>query len=238
MADPGVSDRELQAWLFRARHEARRRGLLEPNRARSLPPRPGRRPLPRPTRQPAAVLSSVRTIVHREERAPFDPERRYARETKPHHFAVNRRPRRNAGSDSRDQIVAGAARAFFVSAWADAAEEVGHSFRGGTRIDEVAPPTPPQALKFARRFIRKVESLNDRSIDTLYDEHAEAAESLPYPEEFGFYIAMPAMGHGTHWYDDYPVPPSGEIKLPSVEFYVSVDPDDIDEASIDFSEIG
>jgi hypothetical protein len=53
---------------------------MSPNAA---PPPPPRR---RRTADPS--LRRVRAIVEREER-PFEPERRYPRETKPHHFVVN-----------------------------------------------------------------------------------------------------------------------------------------------------
>ena len=150
-----------------------------------------------------------------------------------------RRMNNNSGDEFRDEIVEGAARAFFVSAWADAAEEAGHEFAGGTQLEDVAPETPEEVMEFARQFITSVEKVNRKSIDSLYLEHLEAAGNAADAdaERFGWYIAMPAMGHGVHWYDDYPEPPSGPIRLPDVEFHVSVDPDDIDSTSVDFSEI-
>lgn len=45
-------------------------------------------PLRRRRRTTDTSLRRVRDIVQREER-PFDPERRYPRDTKPHHFAIN-----------------------------------------------------------------------------------------------------------------------------------------------------
>lgn len=201
-----------------------------PRRQRPRPPSPGRRALPAPRKSPASVLSSVRRMS--EERS-FDPEASYPRDVRPHHFSVN------PSNESRDEIVTGAARAFFVSAWANAAEEAGHSFSGGTILDDVAPETPEEVLEFARGFITSVENVNQgKSIDSLYREHEKAAESDEAdPESFGWYIAMPAMGHGVHWYDEFPAPPSGEIILPPVEFHVEVDPDDIDSATVSWAEI-
>jgi hypothetical protein len=66
---------------------------MSPNAA---PPPPPRR---RRTADPS--LRRVRAIVEREER-PFEPERRYPRETKPHHFVVNAEPFREP-----DEEVAG-----------------------------------------------------------------------------------------------------------------------------------
>jgi hypothetical protein len=48
-------------------------------------------PPPRRRRTADPSLRRVRAIVEREER-PFEPERRYPRETKPHHFVVNAEP--------------------------------------------------------------------------------------------------------------------------------------------------
>lgn len=216
------------------------RMIGNPHGVRPRPPRPGRRPLV-PPHQPAAVLSSVRTIVHREERAPFDPERRYARETKPHHFAVNRRRlRRNSDSATRNAIVEGAASGFFVSAWADGAEEAGHSFAGGTRLEDEAPPVPRELERFAEKFVRSVEKLNRQSISDLYMEHAEASgrhEFEPSPSAFGHYLAMASLGHGTSWYDYHDAPAGGEVVLPSTEVYVDVSPDDIDSVDVNYAEL-
>lgn len=194
---------------------------------------PGHRPPPPPRpgaqRQPASVLSRVRRRIGEEGEKPFDPARRYPRETKPHHFAVNT-------SYVPDEFVESAARAFFVSAWANAAEEQGESF-SGMQLMDVAPATPNEVIEHAARFIKSVEKLNGRSIDELYDEAANAPGKYyrdPDPSEFGHYLAMEAMGHGVNWYDNHPVPRAGKFVVPAVEIHVSVDPDDVDAAQLDY----
>jgi len=199
---------------------------------------PGHRPPPPPRpgaqRQPASVLSRVRRRIGEEGEKPFDPSRRYPRETKPHHFAVNT-------SYVPDEFVESAARAFFVSAWADAAEEQGESF-SGMQLMDVAPPTPDEVIEHAARFIKSVEKLNGRSIDELYAEAANAPDEAdhsrePTPSEFGHYLAMEAMGHGVSWYDDHPEPEAGPFVVPAVGIRVEVDPDDVDDAKVTWFEL-
>lgn len=211
-----------------------RPGARPPSPPRRPPGRPGRVPAPP---GPASVLSSVRRMAGAEK--PFDPEQRYPRETKPHHFAVNRRALRpNQGDDLRDEIAEGAARAFFVDRWTNEAEELGHSFGGGTDVMDVAPETPPEVLPYAEQFLDVVQQLNGRTVTQLYEEHDEAASGpTASPDVFGHYLAMQAMGHGVSWYDDYPVPPSGEVRVPHAELWLYVDPDDIENVTVENFEI-
>lgn len=197
------------------------------------PPRRGRS-----TKQPASVLSSVRDLS--EEDVPrdqsFDPERRYPRETKPHHFMVN------SHSDfDRDEVVQAASRAFFVDAWTNRAAALGHTFPGENLMD-VAPENPEDVQEWGTRFIQTVERLNDKDIRLLYEEAAGAGtpsdhRTEPTPETFGHYLAMQSLGHGVSWYDDHPEPSGGAIRLPNVETAVAVDPGDVFSSEAEFFEI-
>lgn len=177
-------------------------------------------------------------MIDEEERGDFDPARSYPRATKPHHFAVN--PKEYDDDVIRELAKEGAARAFFVSAWADGAEEAGHSFGGGTNLDDVAPATPDEILDGADQFLDSLEKLNRASIGELYREAAAAPgrhSREPDPEEFGYYMAMQSMGHGVGWYDDHPTPTGGEFSHPDVEVHVEVSEDDEDDFSIAWWEL-
>lgn len=268
-------DEELVAWLFKARHEAQRRGdprfagypegyrssgaelygrtpkrlpeIIPAGSSRPVNRNPGRPPAPRPprpgrrvvrVREPAAIIPRLRRMIDEQERGDFDPARSYPRETKPHHFSVN--PEEYDDDVIRDLAKEGAARAFFVSAWADGAEEAGHDFGAGTNLDDVAPATPDEILDGAAQFLDSIEKLNGASISELFREAAEAVghhERNPEPEEFGYYLAMAAMGHGVSWYDNHPEPTAGELSLPDVEVHVEVSEDDEDDFSIAWWEL-
>ncbi len=114
-----------------------------------------------------------------------------------------------------------AARAFYVSAWADDAEERGDLPDGGDLMDK-APATPRDATAFATKFIDKVEEANHASVADLLVKAAKADGKKPaapteYARLFGHYIAMQAMGHGVSWWDDHA---RFELFLPDVEFHV------------------
>ena len=124
----------------------------------------------------------------------------------------------------RDEFVEAAARAMFVSAWADAMEEAGESF-SGVELMDVAPETPLEAEKAARELARAIEATNDAQLKELWLQAATASGrhlSEPTVEDFGHYSAMAALGHGVAWEDDHP---DVGIALPSVEFNVDVDPE-------------
>lgn len=144
----------------------------------------------------------------------------------------------NGGDEDKDEIVAGAARAFFVSPWADSYEEAGGSF-SQQQIEDEAPETPAEVEGYAQDFIRVVERLNGASIQQLYESHRdlEGHEREPDPHEFGWYLSMQAQGHGVSWYDSHPEPAGGELKLPNAQLYVYVDPDDTEEVTVENFEI-
>lgn len=96
-------------------------------------------------------------------------------------------------------ILYGMARAFFASAWADAAEAAGESI-GGEILDAMPAYLDPAALEAARALYRKVEEANE-PMNALFaaceaSPPGEYADRALEPELFGHYLAMQAMGHG------------------------------------------
>jgi hypothetical protein len=126
-------------------------------------------------------------------------------------------------SDSyfRDGFLEGAAQAFFVSAYADYCEDgetsTDHLPRPGPggSWHEFAPPPPGYAYALAGRLWDALVRLNDIScIEQLAERANKADGKHPDPIEFGWYLAMPAMGHGVHWFDDHK---SFPLRLPHIE---------------------
>ena len=137
----------------------------------------------------------------------------------------------NIGSDStfRDAFLLGAAKAFFVTAYADFVEE-GHSTdneltdedraarlalpRPGAGQDwmSYAPEPPPAAYALAGQLWQGIADQKDIfgtrlngfcGVISLAERAKEADGEDPDPEEFGHYLAMQAMGHGVSWFDDH-----------------------------------
>jgi hypothetical protein len=152
------------------------------------------------------------------------------------------------GSESafRDEWIEGAARAFFVTAYADHVEE-GHSTDNDLTDDErkarlalpsasngadwydYAPTTPPNAYALAGELWASLEHENDASIYMLA-ERAATADGISDglngidAEDFGRDLAMQAMGHGVSWFDDHAKFP---IKIPHVECSMCSFSDDV-----------
>ena len=140
----------------------------------------------------------------------------------------------NVGSDStfRDSFLEGAARAFFVMAYADFVEE-GHSTDndltdddraarlalprpgGGGDWYDHAPATPPNAYALAGEMWAELHAANGEAGVYSLALRAEAADGVaPDPEEFGRDLAMQYMGTGVSWFDDHA---KFEIKVPHAE---------------------
>ena len=104
------------------------------------------------------------------------------------------------------EFVAAAARAFFVSAWADAVENHGGSFPGGTELMDAAPPTPDIAMLHAARFVGVLECHNKCSLAVMWTraQEGEGHRKTPTLGDFGHYMATEALGHGVAWTDDHP----------------------------------
>ena len=116
-----------------------------------------------------------------------------------------------------------AARAAYVSAWANWMEEQGESLRG--ELMDQAPNTPAAAKKWARKLIATMEKMNGLKIDKMYarakaDAESSSRSSRPgrnaSPEEFGYCTAMQAMGSGVSWADDHP---EHGFRIPGAEVY-------------------
>jgi len=137
-----------------------------------------------------------------------------------------------SGNMFRDAWLDGAARAFFVSAYADHVEE-GHSTDneltdeereertslpqpgGGGRWEDHAPETPPLAYALAGELWALLENLNSCSVYVLAESAALADRVREIdPEEFGSDLAMQAMGHGVSWFDDHA---RFDLKVPHME---------------------
>lgn len=109
------------------------------------------------------------------------------------------------------------ARAFFVTAWADAMEERGKTFPG-EELFSVAPNTPACALSAAKEFVRMMQIANKMPMDKIYAEVLDRLGLEDGPDlrdDFGYLTAMEALGSGVAWTDDYK--PHG-MKVPYYEF--------------------
>lgn len=144
---------------------------------------------------------------------------------------------KSIGSDStfRDAWLEGAARAFFVTAYADYVDE-GHSTDNDLTDDEraarlalpsatmgadwydYAPTTPLNAYALAGELWASLEHENKASVYMLA-ERAKEADGLTDNEEidaedFGRDLAMQAMGHGVSWFDNHE---RFDLKIPHIE---------------------
>jgi hypothetical protein len=126
--------------------------------------------------------------------------------------AKRRKKRRNPDHDTRPTIIESAARALFAQAYADAVEqgmiEGEHPGPGGEWLD-VVPPTPKEFKDSAKRLIEQIEKTAGMGIEgaylaasTMHGTHYKE----PSAEDFGWYLAMEALGHGVSWADDHPDP--------------------------------
>lgn len=117
-------------------------------------------------------------------------------------------------------IVAAAARAGFVQAWADWMEEKGESLHG--ELMDQAPVTPAKAKVWAKKLLSTMERMNGLSLDKMYERAAakpleHSWERKPTKKDFGHYTAMQALGHGVAWSDDHP---RHGFKIPHAEFHM------------------
>jgi len=134
----------------------------------------------------------------------------------------------HSDSDFRDAFIEGAARAFFVSAYADFcenqaskgddADDATYYISAGPGEDwaDVAPAnTPPNAYALAGELWAGLYHLNGAAGPYTLVNNAQAADGAePDAEEFGHYLAMEAMGHGVSWFDDHA---RFDLKVPHME---------------------
>lgn len=124
--------------------------------------------------------------------------------------------------ETRDEIQAAMARAFFASAWADACEEAGEASRlSGCEIMDVMPDDiDPAALSAAESLANQIEAMNGKSLADLlaFIETNAAGDREPSADLFGHYCAMQAMGHGVGLYDAFGKGIYDTIRIPYHEF--------------------
>lgn len=121
-----------------------------------------------------------------------------------------------------EQFEQHAAKAFFASAWADAADEAPDSPIGaGAEIFDVLPDDmDPAAMRAARTLRADIERVNGRTVAQMMREIEEAGDGDRDNtiEFFGHYAAMQAMGHGVGLADAFGDDVREAIKVPYIEF--------------------
>lgn len=105
-------------------------------------------------------------------------------------------------NDGTEEFSTGAARALWASSWADGEEERGNSIQG--QILDQMPPVPISAWVAAGELIGLLESSNKANIFMLMEraKKADGVKSIDI-EEFGFSMAMQALGTGVSWFDNH-----------------------------------
>ena len=115
-----------------------------------------------------------------------------------------------------------AARAFFASAWADAAEDAdnGPNLSGCEIMDVMPSDIDPAAVHAARTLRMDIERTNGATIVELMVRIESMADGdrPATMEYFGHYAAMQAMGHGVGLHDAFGSEVHETIKVPYVEF--------------------
>lgn len=100
------------------------------------------------------------------------------------------------------------AKTFFATAWADYQDAHGEGIGAGQEIMDLIPePYPQSAYEAADKLVKGLEKVNGASLDSIFqtcrdepgDHHRE-----PDEDEFGYCMAMQAMGHGVGWDDNHP----------------------------------
>jgi hypothetical protein len=132
---------------------------------------------------------------------------------------------RNETMENKDitaEIESNMARAFFASAWADAAEECenGPNLSGCEILDVMPETIDPAAMHAARTLRFDIERENGKPITAILAWVADNADGdrEPTAEMFGHYCAMQAMGHGVGLYDAFGSTVHDSIRVPYVEF--------------------
>lgn len=100
------------------------------------------------------------------------------------------------------------AKTFFACAWADYQEEFGEGIGMGAEImDEIPDNYPVSAYDAADHLIKAMERINGATIESIFEIcRAEPGNHRREPDEdeFGYCMAMQAMGHGVGWDDNHP----------------------------------
>ena len=126
-------------------------------------------------------------------------------------------------------VVSAMARTLFVGAWANKQEERGKTYPGQDIMD-IAPKTPKYAREQALRLLGGLEAMNRSNIHPILAlaARADGYDSLDvvpdrWFEDFGFCIAMRALGEGVNWFDSHPrfTVDGRELVVPDFEFYLA-----------------
>ena len=120
------------------------------------------------------------------------------------------------------EFILHASRAFFASAWADAAEESNNdNLIAGQEIMQVMPATiDPAAIHAAETLYADMERVNGHSMLMLYSyaQDNAAGDRECTVKNFAHYSAMQAMGHGVGLLDAFGEDVNNNILIPDVEF--------------------
>src|SRR5690606_4929706 len=123
--------------------------------------------------------------------------------------------RNNSSVDQDDWaseiVLRGIILGFWLQGWAAAMEEAGNDLP--RKIDENTAPEPPEELNdFAMKFAADFSAVNgNKPLFAMARLHEDELE------EFGYAVAMEAVGHGSDgWLDDHD---RGHLKIPSVEVH-------------------
>lgn len=124
--------------------------------------------------------------------------------------------RRQIQGRSHDEqlFLTGVTDALWIPAWASAEEERGRTYSG--RLEDVAPPPPPSARRAAEEFLRAFERVNRLPLGLILSVVREVEHGAD-ASEFGYGVAMPALGHGVSWTDNHDAPV--DLKIPQIEAY-------------------
>jgi hypothetical protein len=107
----------------------------------------------------------------------------------------------------KEQIREYMAKTFFATAWADYQEQALGEGLQGEIMDQIPDTYPESAYSAADKLIAGLEKVNGTTLETIFqtcrdepgDHHRE-----PDEDEFGYCMAMQAMGHGVGWDDNHP----------------------------------
>jgi hypothetical protein len=107
----------------------------------------------------------------------------------------------------RDEIRESMAKTFFAVAWADYQEQVLGEGLQGEIMDQIPDDYPESAYSAADKLIEGLERLNGVTVETIFDLCRKEPGNHyrePDADEFGYCMAMQAMGHGVGWDDNHP----------------------------------
>jgi hypothetical protein len=132
----------------------------------------------------------------------------------------------HSDSSWTDSFLHGAARAFFVTAYADFVEDFerendDHEYieacSGQDWMDCSPETTPAYAYALADELLAGIKASNpdlEHGVHSAQELAKEADGEKPDPDLFGHYFAMQSMGHGVSWFDSHNHFP---LTLPRIE---------------------